>query len=226
MAGDVAGDVASTGDVARRAISKLNTFSLVTPILAMQFALCTLAAFALARTRFPGSGALFALVLVQLMVMTDILMVENCRTMRELGIVDTILAIGLPYTASAFGIFLPRQAFRQVPRELGDAATVEGCGTWGLLTRVYAPLARPTYLADRITSVSCHWNNLLWPLVTINSVETRPLTAGLSVFASVDQPIDWAIISAATRMSAGPLLIAFLLIRRQFMQSFMRAGIR
>ena len=81
--------------------------------------------------------------------------------MRESGIVDTILAIGLPSMASAFGIFLLRQAFRQVPRELGDAATVEGCGTWGLLTRVHVPLARPTDLADGLTSVSCHWNNFL-----------------------------------------------------------------
>lgn len=203
-----------------------STLLFVTTILAMQFALCTLAALAFAHTRFPGSGALFALVLVQLMVMPGILMVENDRTMRELGIVDTILAIGLPYMVSAFGIFLLRQAFRQVPRELGDTATVEGCGTWGLLTRVYGPPARPTCLADGLTSVSCHWNNCLWLLVTTNSVETRPLTAGRSVFTSVDQGLDWAIISAATPVSSGPLLIAFLLFQRQFMQFLMRAVIR
>jgi sn-glycerol 3-phosphate transport system permease protein len=91
---------------------------------------------------------------------------------------------------------------------------------------VYGPLARPTYLADGLTSVSCHWNNFLRPLVTTNSVETRPLTAGRSVFASVDQGLDWAIISAASLMSSGLLLIAFLLFQRQFMQSFMRAVIR
>jgi sn-glycerol 3-phosphate transport system permease protein len=204
----------------------LNTFVLVTMILAAQFALCTLAAFAFARSRFAGSEALFALVLVQLMVMPDILMVENYRTMRVLGLVDTSLAIGLPYMASAFGIFLLRQAFKQVPRELEEAAIVEGCGTWRLLTRVYVPIARPTYLAYGLTSVSYHWNNFLWPLVITNTVETRPLTVGLSIFASVDQGIDWSIISAATLMSSGPLLVAFLLFQRQFMQSFMRAGIR
>lgn len=204
----------------------LNTFLLVTMILAAQFVICTLAAFAFARTRFLGSNLLFALVLVQLMVMPDILMVENYRTMHKVGLVDTILAIGLPYMASAFGIFLLRQAFKQVPRELEEAATIEGCGTWRLLTRVYVPLARPTYLAYGLTSVSYHWNNFLWPLVITNSVETRPLTVGLSIFAAVDQGIDWSIISAATLLSSGPLLIAFLLFQRQFMQSFMRAGIR
>lgn len=204
----------------------LNTFILVTMILAAQLVLCTLAAFAFARAAFPGSGPLFALVLVQLMIMPDILLVENYATMRRLGLVDTILAIGLPYMASAFGIFLLRQTFRQVPKELEEAAVVEGCGTLAVLWRVYVPLAKPTYLAYGLTSVSYHWNNFLWPLVITNTVETRPLTVGLSVFASTDQGIDWAIISAATLMTSAPLLLGFLLFQRQFVQSFMRAGIR
>jgi sn-glycerol 3-phosphate transport system permease protein len=204
----------------------LNTFLLVTMILAVQFVLCTLAAFAFARSDFRGSGVLFALVLMQLMIMPDILLVENYRTMRALGLVDTILAIGLPYMASAFGIFLLRQTFKQIPKELEEAARMEGCGTLGILLRVYVPLARPTYLAYGLTSVSFHWNNFLWPLVITNTVETRPLTVGLSVFASTDQGIDWAIISAATLMTSAPLLIGFLLFQRQFVQSFMRAGIK
>jgi sn-glycerol 3-phosphate transport system permease protein len=217
---------AAAWDAAPFARYFLNTFLLVTMILAAQFVLCTLAAFAFARSRFPGSSLLFGLVLVQLMVMPDILLVENYATMRRLGLVDTILAIGLPYMASAFGIFLLRQAFMQVPKELEEAARVEGCGTLGILLRVYVPLARPTYIAYGLTSVSFHWNNFLWPLVITNSVETRPLTVGLSVFASTDQGIDWAIISAATLMTSAPLLVGFLLFQRQFVQSFMRAGIR
>ncbi|NKC33636.1 carbohydrate ABC transporter permease [Roseomonas sp. BU-1] len=204
----------------------LNTFALVTMVVVAQFVLCTLAAFAFARAAFPGSGILFGLVLVQLMIMPDILLVENYRTMRALGLVDTILAIGLPYMASAFGIFLLRQTFKQVPKELEEAARVEGCGTLAILLRVYVPLAKPTYLAYGLTSVSYHWNNFLWPLVITNSVETRPLTVGLSVFASTDQGIDWAIISAATLMTSAPLLLGFLLFQRQFVQSFMRAGIK
>ena len=74
--------------------------------------------------------------------------------------------------------------------------------------------------------VSFHWNNFLWPLIVTNSVATRPLTVGLSVFSSIDQGIDWSVITAATLLSSGPLLILFLLFQRQFVQSFMRAGIR
>ena len=103
---------------------------------------------------------------------------------------------------------------------------MEGCGWLGILWRVYVPLAKPIYLAYGLVSVSWHWNNFLWPLIITNSVETRPLTVGLSVFASLDQGIDWSIITAATLMTSGPLLLGFLLFQRQFVQSFIRAGIR
>jgi len=204
----------------------VNTVLLVTLVLAAQLVLVTLAAYAFARFAFPGRNVLFALVLVQLMVMPDVLIVENYRTMSALGLKDTIVAMALPYMASAFGIFLLRQTFKTVPRELDEAARVEGCGPIALLWKVYVPLARPVYLAYALVSVSYHWNNFLWPLIITNSVESRPLTVGLQVFSSGDQGIDWSVITAATLITTAPLLIAFLLFQRQFVQSFMRAGIR
>jgi sn-glycerol 3-phosphate transport system permease protein len=204
----------------------LNTFVLVTLILTCQLVLCTLAAYAFARFEFPGRGLAFALVLLQLMIMPDVLIVENYRTMSALGIVDTIPAIALPYVASAFGIFLLRQTFKTVPRELDDAARVEGAGVLQVLWRVYVPLAKPVYIAYALVSVSYHWNNFLWPLIVTNSVEARPLTVGLQVFSSTDQGVEWSVICAATLMTSAPLLLAFLLFQRQFVQSFTRAGIR
>ena len=167
-----------------------------------------------------------AAVLLQLMVMPEILIVENYATMGVLGILDSIPAIALPYVASAFGVFLLRQTFKTVPRELDEAARVEGASSLQVLWKVYVPLAKPIYLAYGLVSVSFHWNNFLWPLVVTNSVEARPLTVGLQVFSSTDQGIDWSIITAATLMTSAPLLLAFLLFQRQFVQSFMRAGIR
>jgi len=128
--------------------------------------------------------------------------------------------------ASAFGIFLLRQTFKSVPRELDEAARIEGAGALTVLWRVYVPLARPVLVAFGLVSVSFHWNNFLWPLIVTNSVETRPVTVGLEVFASTDQGVDWSIITAATLMTSAPLLLAFLVFQRQFVQSFMRAGIR
>ncbi|QJR13009.1 L-arabinose transport system permease protein AraQ [Usitatibacter rugosus] len=204
----------------------LNSFMLVTLVLSMQLVLCTLAAYAFARYEFRGKDTVFLLVLIQLMIMPDVLLVENYRTMGKLGLLDSIPAIALPYAASAFGIFLLRQTFKSVPRELDEAARVEGAGPLTVLWRVYVPLAKPVYLAYGLVSVSYHWNNFLWPLIVTNSVTSRPVTVGLQVFSSGDQGIDWSIITAATLMTSAPLLLAFLLFQRQFVQSFMRAGIR
>jgi len=204
----------------------LNTIMLVTMILGCQLVISTLAAYAFARYEFAGKNLLFALVLVQLMIMPDILLVSNYKTMAALGLVDTLLAVGLPYFASAFAIFLLRQTFMGIPRELDEAARVEGASPLQILWRIYIPLARPVYTAFALVSVSFHWNNFLWPLIITNSVGARPLTVGLQVFSSTDQGVDWSVITAATLMTSAPLLLGFLLFQRQFVQSFMRAGIK
>ncbi|WP_142847538.1 carbohydrate ABC transporter permease [Telmatospirillum sp. J64-1] len=204
----------------------LNTFILVTSILAAQLVLCTLAAYAFARFEFPGREIAFLLVLVQLMIVPEILIVENYGTMARLGLVDSILGIGLPYMASAFAIFLLRQTFKTIPRELEEAARIEGCGRLGVLWRVYVPLSKPTYVAFGLVSVSHHWNNFLWPLIITNSVETRPLTVGLAIFGAPESGVDWSMISAGTLMAVAPLLLAFLIFQRQFVQSFMHAGLK
>ena len=217
---------ANAWDAAPFARYFVNTVALVTMILAAQLVIGTLAAYAFARYAFFGREVVFMLVLVQLMIMPDVLIVENYRTMSVLGILDSIPAIGLPYMASAFGIFLLRQTFKTIPRELDEAARVEGAGALEVLWKVYVPLARPVYVAYGLVSVSYHWNNFLWPIIVTNTVGSRPLTVGLQVFSSTDQGIDWSVITAATVMTSAPLLIAFLLFQRQFVQSFMRAGIR
>ena len=204
----------------------VNTIMLVTLTTGMQLVLCTLAAYAFARYDFKGKGIAFALILMQLMIMPDVLVVENYSTMSKIGVLDSTLAISLPYMASAFGIFLLRQTFKSVPKELEEAAAVEGANTLQVLWHVYVPLAKPTYAAYALVSISTHWNNFLWPLIVSNSVNSRPLTVGLQIFSATEQGVDWTIITAATLMTSGPLLVAFLLFQRQFVQSFMRAGIK
>ena len=204
----------------------LNSFMLVTLILGAQFILCTLAAYGFARFRFRGRNLVFALVLLQLMIMPEVLLVENYRTVSAMGLLDTIPAMALPYAASAFGIFLLRQSFKTIPGELVEAAQVEGLSALGILMKVYVPLARATYIAYGLVSVSYHWNNFLWPLVITSSVNSRPLTVGLAIFGAPESGVDWSIITAATVMTIAPLLIAFVLFQRQFVQSFMHSGIK
>ncbi|KAG1715539.1 L-arabinose transport system permease protein AraQ [Nymphon striatum] len=181
----------------------INTFMLVTVILIGQFVLTTLAGFAFAQLQFPGKDYVFILVLMQLFILPEVLIVGKlCHD----------FAVGI--------------AFKGVPIELHEAARIEGCGLLGILWRVYVPLAKPTYLAYALVSVSTHWNNFLWPLIVTNSPETRPLTVGLSIFGAPENGVDISIISAATLMSVAPLLIAFLIFQRQFVQAFLRAGIK
>ncbi|TKI58273.1 carbohydrate ABC transporter permease [Brevibacillus antibioticus] len=205
----------------------INTFLIVTGILVAQMITATLAAYAFAKLQFWGKDVLFVLFLVQLMVPADILIFPNYNVLRDLSLLDTKIGIMLPYFASAFGVFLLRQTFKTIPHELEEAARMEGCSWFQILWRVYVPLAKPTYIAFGLVSVSYHWNNFMWPLIITNSVENRPLTVGLAIFAqSFETGAQWAEVSAATVMVIFPLLLAFLLFQRQFINSFIHSGVK
>ncbi|MRI33241.1 ABC transporter permease [Endozoicomonas sp. OPT23] len=204
----------------------LNTFAITGIILASQLVLCTLAGFALARMPFRGKGVVMALVMMQLMVMPEVLIVENYQTLAGLELIDSWTGVGLPYMASAFGIFLLRQTFATVPQALDDAARIEGCNLLQVLWKVYVPQAKPVYLAYALVSISYHWNNFLWPLVVTNTEASRPLTVGMAIFGAPESGVEWPIICAGTIIAISPLLAAFLIFQKQFVQSFMRAGIK
>lgn len=204
----------------------INTLAITGLILIGQLIVCTLAAYALARIEFWGQGVVFSLVIMQLMITPEILIVENYQTLAQFSLIDTYSAVALPYIASAFGIFLLRQTFKTVPKDLENAAKLEGCNQLQIIWKVYVPLAKPTYLAYSLVSISHHWNNFLWPLVITNTQASRPLTVGLSIFGAPESGVDWPIICAGTLISVAPLLVLFLFFQRQFLQSFMHTGIK
>ncbi|MFS7307771.1 carbohydrate ABC transporter permease [Rahnella inusitata] len=204
----------------------LNTTLLVLMIVVCQMVLATLAAYALVRFKMKGGGVIFALILLQLMISPDVLILNNYKTIGALGLRDSLLGIALPYFASAFAIFMLRQTFKSIPLVLEEAAIVEGASRFYILRKIYIPLAKPIYVAFALVSISFHWNDFLWPLVITDSVKVRPITVGLQLFSAPEQGVQWALISAATLMTVMPLLLLFLVFQRQFVQSFMRAGIR
>ena len=203
-----------------------NTIQYVLMVLAVQLVTIPLAAFAFVHFEFPGKKLLFYLILAQMMIPTAILLVPNCRPIRDLGLFDTTLGIAIPYFGSAFGTFLLRQAFLEVPKDLVEAAQVDGARWYRLLWHVYLPPSRPTIIAFALVSVSFHWNSLLWPLV-VTSDKARPLTMGLLRFTQLtDIGAQWSLIMAATLIIMAPLLIVFLIFQRQFIRSFMHSGIK
>ena len=205
----------------------LNTIIIVAMVLAVQLTTITLAGYAFAAYHFPGKRILFFFILLQLMIPSVALLVPNFSTIRALGLFNTRLAVAIPYFGSAFGTFLMRQAFLEVPRDLVDAGVMDGASWYQLLRHIYLPPATATLVAFTISSLSFHWNDFLWPLVVTNSDLTRPLTIGLVRFTQMGEiGAQWSLLTAATITVIAPLLILFLIFQRGFIQSFLHTGIK
>ena len=217
-------DAWSQGDFARW---YLNTFVVCAGILAVQLVGITMAGYAFARLEFPGRDVVFGLFLVQLTLAAPVLIVPNMITIVRLGLYDTLLGVMAPYFASAFGVFLMRQTFRAIPREFEEAARVDGASLLQLLRLVLVPLAAPGLLAFSIVSVATHWNEFLWPLMATDSPDVMVLTVGLTSFVrAAEQAADWGLVAAATLLVAGPLLLAFALFQRRFVDAFLFSGLK
>jgi len=204
-----------------------NTLFMVTGILLIQFVFITLAGYAFARLDFYGSKILFILMLTQILITPDVLIMPVYGLMGRFSLVNTRIGVMLPFFASAMGAFFIRQTVKTIPFELEEAAVIDGCGLPRMLYRIYMPLLKPAYIAFGFISASYQWNNFLWPLVMINSVEKRPLTLGLAIFAmSYETGAQWSEVCAATLLVVAPLLAAFLLFSKQFTESMASSGIK
>jgi len=205
----------------------LNTFAMCGGILAVQLVTVTAAGYAFARLTFPGRDVLFALFLLQLLLVPPLLIVPNLKTLVSLHLYDTLLGIMAPYFASAFGTFLMRQTFRTIPRDYEEAAMLEGATVPALIRHVLLPLAKPGLAAFAIVSVTAHWNEFLWPLMAVSSPSSQVLTVGLASFASgAEAGSAWGVVAAGTFLVAGPLLLIFLVFQRRFVASFLFSGIK
>ncbi|MEA3441745.1 MAG: carbohydrate ABC transporter permease [Chloroflexota bacterium] len=205
----------------------INTIVVVLMVLGVQLVTITLAGFTFAHFQFRGKRVLFFFILLQMMIPTTALLAPNFSTIRQLGLFDTRLAIAIPYFGSAFGMLLMRQAFLEVPRDLVDAGTIDGCSWWQLLQHIYLPSAVPALVAFGLTSIAWHWNEFLWPLIVTISDKSRPLTTGLVRFTQLGEiGAQWSLLTAATLIVIAPLFLLFLIFQRRFIQSFLHSGLK
>lgn len=216
----------STLSVAPFGTYLINSVLVTGSILTAQMVTITLAAYAFARLEFPGKKLLFTLFLLQIMFPIYAIFLTNFITVRELGLVNSLPAMIVPFVASGYGTFMLRQSFKQVPSELSDAARLDGCGHLGILWHVYLPLVQPTLIAFGIISVVTHWNDYMWPLLVTNSDHVRTLPIGLGLLAKSDSGADWTRLMAGTTIVVSPLLLAFLIFQRRFVDSFMHSGVK
>ena len=205
----------------------VNTAIVAFGILAVQLVTISLAGYAFARLSFPGRDFIFYVFLLQLMLVPPILIVPNLRTIVDLGLYGSLLGVMAPYFASAFGTFLMRQTFRQIPRDFEEAAVIDGAHWWQILWHVLLPMAKPGLIAFSLVSLMAHWNEFLWPLMVLNDPSTQTLTIGLASFAlGTEGGREWGLLAAGTLLVMFPLLALFAIFQRQFVNSFMFAGLK
>lgn len=199
----------------------LNTIIFTLGNLGVQMVIVIMAGYAFAFGNFRGRDLLFQIFLMQLMLVPVVMMVPNMMTLKAMGLLDTLLGVMAPYFASAFGVFLVRQSLRSIPREMEEAALIEGASFLQVLRYVMIPAIWPSLLAFAIISVTAHWNEYLWPLMVLNDPDNQVLTIGLVSFAmGAEAGAEWGLIAAGTLMVCLPLMIAFLAFQKQFISSF------
>lgn len=195
-------------------------------ILILQFATIIPAAYAFARYRFKGNQFFFGLTMITLMIPTQLIFLPVYLQMSKWGLLDTLWALILPFASSAFGIFLLRQTFKQVPEELLEAARLDGASEWKIIFKIMVPMAKPTLVTFGLFSFITHWNDYFWPLVMTTSDVARTLPLGITMLREVEGGAAWNIIMAGNMMLVLPILIVFFFAQRQIIQAFVYTGVK
>ncbi|HEX4841241.1 MAG TPA: carbohydrate ABC transporter permease [bacterium] len=203
-----------------------NSVVVTASVVGIQLMTASLAAYAFARLRFPGKSVLFLAYLSIIMVPSQVTLIPNFITLKNLGLLNTYGALILPFAATGFGTFLIRQYFLSIPTELFDAATMDGANHLYTLWHVCLPLARPALATFALLTTMWHWNDFFWPLIVTNSVNMRTMPLGLVVFTHSEQGTSWDLLMAAGIFTALPVVVLFLAAQRYFVQGIARVGIK
>jgi multiple sugar transport system permease protein len=185
----------------------------------------SLAGYAFARMRFGGSRVLLALMLGTLVIPFQITMIPTFLLLKELGIIDTLAALMVPSLVTPFAVFLLRQFFLSLPRELEEAAWIDGCSRLRTLWLVVIPLSRPAIATVAVLTFLTSWNDLAWPLIAINDDHNYTLQLGLATFHGQHRT-QWSAIMAGNVITVVPVLLAFLLAQKTFIQSLTSSALK
>jgi multiple sugar transport system permease protein len=203
----------------------INSLTLAAVSTVLLLTTSAMAAYAFARLEFRGKNLIFIGYLATLMVPQQVLVVPLFIEMRELDLVDTYAALLVPTLASAFGVFLLRQAIAVVPRELDEAAFIDGAGHVRVFTRIVLPLIRPALATYGLFAFMSSWNSFLWPLVIIRSPEFMTLPLGLASLNG-EHGTEWNAIMAGSVVSIVPMLLLYVVAQKHIVQSVAQAGLK
>ncbi|AQA15264.1 carbohydrate ABC transporter permease [Streptomyces malaysiensis] len=185
----------------------------------------SMAAYALARLRFPGREKLFGAIFATLLVTAPVVLIPLFLVARELGLLDSYAGLIIPAIFNAFGIFLLRQFYLGLPKELEEAAVIDGCGHWRVYWNIVLPMSRPILSALAIFFFLANWNAFVWPLVATSDQDLTVVQLGISSFQT-QYTSNWNYILAASTVAALPMLILFFVFQRQIVESVKTSGLK
>lgn len=198
-------------------------FSLSVTMISLLFD--SMAGYAFARLSFRGRDRLFLLVLVALMIPVQVTMIPLFIMLSHFGWLNTFLGLIVPRATNAFGIFMLRQFFVGLPKELDEAARIDGCSEFRLYWQIILPLAKPAIASLALFHLMYNWNDLLWPLIITSTEDMRTLPGGLALFMG-QHVVEYGILTAGAAIATAPLVIAFLFAQKYFIQGVAFTGLK
>jgi multiple sugar transport system permease protein len=203
----------------------LNSAKVVTFIVIGQLIVCSMSAYAFARLSFPGRDLIFYLYLGSMMVPDIVNIIPTYAIIRQFGLLDTHAALIIPGLASAIGIFMLRQFFLTIPRELEEAARVDGAGYWRIYRDIIIPLSGPALATLAVFLFIWNWSDFLSPLIMLSSPEQFTLPVGLALLNDA-RSSDWERLMAGNTISLIPLLVVYILAQRRIVEGIATTGIK
>jgi len=203
-----------------------NSITVTLSIIVIQLIVMIPAAYAFAKYRFPGQGLMFGMVLLAFMIPGQVTFIPVYLMMAEWGIIQTLLPQIIPFMSNAFGIFLLRQYFRQIPEELIEAARLDNAGELQIMWRIMTPMSMPALATIALFSFVSHWNDYFWPLVMTDSIAVRPLTMGIAMLRETEGISNWHIIMAGNVVLVVPILLVYVFCSKQIVKAFVYSGIK
>ena len=194
-------------------------------VLIVQLFIDSLAAYSFARVDFPGRETLFLAVLATLMLPGSVTLIPTFLIAHGLGLTNTFTGVVLPSFAGAFGIFLLRQFFLNIPRELEDAARIDGSGFFGTYWRIMLPLAKPAMVTLGVFIFLNEWSSFVWPLIILSDWKKYPVTVGIALFRDVNQ-INWPAVFAGSTIVSFPIVILFVLAQEYIIGGISLSGLK
>lgn len=203
-----------------------NSVIVTVSIIVLQMAVMIPAAYAFAKYKFAGQKLLFSMVLLAFMIPGQVTFIPVYLMLADWGLIQSLWPQIIPFMSNAFGIFLLRQYFMQIPQEIIESARLDNASEFKIMRQIMIPMSMPALATIALFSFVSHWNDYFWPLVMTDSAAVRPLTMGIAMLRETEGISNWHIIMAGNVVLVVPILIVYLFASRQIVKAFVYSGIK